>query len=189
MINVSPIEQYHSLLLPSLYKCLPQILNEDALTLGICSVLLNGSVEQRCGFNSLCAYASVNHLHLHTYYLNYPMKLETIVVEHLAGRCYVLENFPAKAFVFQVTTKEELSSTVNDIYMLVNLFIQKNVAHNVFISRGLSFDKSKSLTETSKRDCIRIYLWARTSSYGSKELEEFNPALCELFGHLVLKSF
>lgn len=39
------------------------------------------------------------------------------VVEHLAGRCYVLETYPAKAFVFQVTTKEELASTVKYSYL------------------------------------------------------------------------
>ncbi|CAH1400078.1 unnamed protein product [Nezara viridula] len=189
MINVSPLERYHCLLLPSLYECLPQVLlNQEALNLGISSVLLNGSVEQRAGFNSLGGYASVNHLHFHTYYLNNPMKLETIEVEHLMGRCYILENYPAKAFVFQVKSKEELSLTVNDIHLLVNLFIEKNVAHNLFISRGLSFERSKCSTETSKRDCVRIYLWARTPTFGSKALDEFNPALCELFGHLVIKT-
>nr|XP_014279245.1 GDP-D-glucose phosphorylase 1 isoform X2 [Halyomorpha halys]XP_024217198.1 GDP-D-glucose phosphorylase 1 isoform X2 [Halyomorpha halys] len=188
MINVSPHERFHCLLLPSLYKCLPQILNKEALNLGISSVLLNGSVEQRAGFNSLCGYASVNHLHLHTYYLNQPMKLETIVVKHLIGNCFVLENYPAKAFVFQVTTKGELNEIVNDIYLLVNLFIQKNVAHNLFITRGLGFERSKGSKETSERDCVRIYVWARTSSFGYKTLDEFNPAICELFGHLIVKT-
>lgn len=33
----------------------------------------------RLGFNSLCAYSSVNHLHFHTWYSEYPSYLEAVV--------------------------------------------------------------------------------------------------------------
>ena len=33
----------------------------------------------RVGYNSLCAYASVNHLHLHGWYLNHQIGIEFLV--------------------------------------------------------------------------------------------------------------
>lgn len=42
-------------------------------------VLLSGVKNFKAAFNSLCAYASVNHLHWHLYYLqHHQLRLETI---------------------------------------------------------------------------------------------------------------
>jgi hypothetical protein len=38
----------------------------------------------RVGFNGLCAYASVNHLHCHLYYLQHRMLLEYVVSINVA---------------------------------------------------------------------------------------------------------
>ena len=40
------------------------------------------------GFNSLCAHASVNHLHFHTWYSEHPSYLETAV-----SQCWSLHSF------------------------------------------------------------------------------------------------
>lgn len=69
IINNSPIELGHILLLPQMYKCNKQVLNIDAVRLAIDVSLLTCSHGFFVGFNSINAYASVNHLHLHAYYL------------------------------------------------------------------------------------------------------------------------
>ena len=69
IINVSPIEIGHCLLVPSLEQNLPQILNEYSIRLALQVMASSGRSNFKMAFNSLCAYASVNHLHWHMYYL------------------------------------------------------------------------------------------------------------------------
>ncbi|XP_022800376.1 GDP-D-glucose phosphorylase 1-like [Stylophora pistillata] len=79
IINNSPIEYGHSLLVPSINSCLPQILTEEALLLSMETALLSSHRGFRVGFNSLCAYSSVNHLHFHLWYCEHPSYLQTVV--------------------------------------------------------------------------------------------------------------
>ena len=69
IINVSPIEFGHCLFLPHIQRCLPQALTKQAIESALKLMLLSRSKAMKMGFNSLCAYASVNHLHWHLYYL------------------------------------------------------------------------------------------------------------------------
>lgn len=106
VVNVSPLEYCHVLLVPTPEKCLPQMLTESGLktaidfslvsgnrylrffnpqTLKICYTVHNTQVFVVCrryfrvGFNSLGGFASVNHLHFHGYLLEHDMFLETTV--------------------------------------------------------------------------------------------------------------
>merc|ERR1719508_211216 len=76
IINVSPLEYGHCLLVPQVEDCLPQVQTEYSVLLALKVMLLSGSGTFRMGFNSLCAYASVNHLHWHCYYTNHFLKLQ-----------------------------------------------------------------------------------------------------------------
>ena len=83
LINVSPIDIGHCLLVPNIEKVLPQqvqlvntwqpyilsrqITEESALA-ALHFLSLSTSPDIRIGFNSLCAHASVNHMHWHVYY-------------------------------------------------------------------------------------------------------------------------
>ncbi|OAD55800.1 GDP-D-glucose phosphorylase 1, partial [Eufriesea mexicana] len=78
-VNVSPLEYCHSLLLPQRDKQLPQAITKYSLFKAIELFSLSSSLYLRVVFNSLCAHASVNHLHWHLYYLNWKMLLEYIV--------------------------------------------------------------------------------------------------------------
>jgi GDP-D-glucose phosphorylase len=69
IINVSPIDIGHCLLVPSLEENLPQILTESSIRLALQVAASSGRSNFKMAFNSLCAYASVNHLHWHMYYL------------------------------------------------------------------------------------------------------------------------
>ena len=69
IINVSPIEFGHCLLVPGLEECRPQVLTEHSIVLALKTMASSGRKNFKMAFNSLCAYASVNHLHWHLYYL------------------------------------------------------------------------------------------------------------------------
>ena len=70
IINNSPIEQGHCLIVPNMHSNLNQLLNIDSIKLAVDLILLSTSKNIIIGFNSVQAYASVNHLHMHLYYLN-----------------------------------------------------------------------------------------------------------------------
>ncbi|GFY50580.1 GDP-D-glucose phosphorylase 1 [Trichonephila inaurata madagascariensis] len=185
LINVSPLEFGHSLLVPYIDKCLPQVLNFDALRLAIEIILISSDSYFRLGFNSLGAYASVNHLHFHAYYLNYNLYLESAAATHLIGRCFTLTSFPSEGFVFEVLQKEDITEVASSVMQLINFLVEKRLPHNIFLTRGDVLDPSK------KKDCaqcsVRLYVWARKAYYGAKNDLSFNVAVCELAGHIPIK--
>ena len=69
IINVSPIEFGHCLFLPEVSQCHPQALTLHAIRSALKLVMLSKCKNFKVAFNSLCAFASVNHLHWHVYYL------------------------------------------------------------------------------------------------------------------------
>ncbi|XP_073974004.1 GDP-D-glucose phosphorylase 1 isoform X2 [Rhodnius prolixus] len=171
-INASPLEFGHSLLLPALFEKLPQILTFGSIEFAICTLLSNHNPAFRIGFNSLCAYASVNHLHLHAYYLKQPMLLEWIEVNHLSGNCYVLEKHPSKGYVFEIKALVDIHPIIRDIYKLTNFFTENKIAHNMYVTYGLCFERARFLERTTERDCIRIYIWARTYSQAEESYNQ-----------------
>lgn len=185
VINVSPLEFGNCLFLPSLYSCLPQVITLDSLVEATEILLLSASPAFRVGFNGLCAFSSLNHLHYHTYYLDIQMPLETIEVEHFSGPCYTLTAFPSKGFVFQLKVGEDPVILARNVYKLTNFLQESEEPHNLYMTRSIPFDQK---TDDLRRNYIRVYVWARTPMYGSKSLTTLHPALCELFGHLAVKT-
>ncbi|PSN39365.1 GDP-D-glucose phosphorylase 1 [Blattella germanica] len=182
IINVSPLEYGHSLFVPSLFSCLPQVATLESIQLVIELLLLSNSPTLRIGFNGLCAYASVNHLHYHLYYLNQRMLLENIKVEHLSGSCYQLIDYPAPGFVFQLPENKSIQDLARDVYRLTNYFQNANQPYNVYMTRGSRFNTG------SEYDTVRVYVWARKPTSEVKSEFSLKPAICELFGHFVVKA-
>lgn len=184
-INTSPLGDFHSLILPKIDSKLPQVINEYSLNIAIQLLLLSASPAIRIGFNSLCAFASVNHLHLHLYYLEYKMYLEYCDIEQFSGPCHKIIDYPSKGFVFILKSSDLLSDFVKTVFIMINYLQQKNIPHNIFITRALVKDLNTS-DFNDLRNCVRVFIWARISS-GDKRMDKFSPATCELFGHLVFK--
>ncbi|XP_063427915.1 GDP-D-glucose phosphorylase 1-like [Mytilus trossulus] len=180
MVNVSPLEYGHILICPDIDASKPQLLDEYALKLAINCQLLSKHKGFRLGFNSLCAFASVNHQHVHAYYLEQEIFAEKCPVQHLKGPVYELDVIPCKGFVFQLfgTTVDQLTK---DVIKMTEYLQSNEVAHNVFITRGTAFG------DNSKEDTIRIYVWPRAKFIGVKEEAAFNVAVVELAGHLPIK--
>ncbi|CAK9832969.1 GDP-D-glucose phosphorylase 1 [Anthophora retusa] len=180
-INVSPMEYCHSLLLPQKYKQLPQVVTKYSLYKAVELFSLSSSLYLRVGFNSLCAYASVNHLHWHLYYLNWNMLLEYIDLKEYAGPVQILYEYPAKGFCIKYSNVRNMDDFVDWAFLLINYLQNAEVAHNVYITRA-------KLDSEGEYEDLRIYIWARKPAKGSKDTAIFNPAICEFFGHLSIKS-
>merc|ERR1719361_733572 len=77
IINVSPIDLGHCLLVPQLECCLPQVLTSKSVRTALDVMYLSQSPHTRIAFNSLCGYASVNHLHFHLYYQSHTLPVQS----------------------------------------------------------------------------------------------------------------
>ncbi|KAB5565578.1 hypothetical protein PHYPO_G00243210 [Pangasianodon hypophthalmus] len=188
IINASPLEFGHCLLVPEPSRCHPQILTPLALQIGVESLFLSADPGYRVGFNSLGAFASVNHLHLHGYYLNHALRIECARAELIfpSKSLYRLVDFP-KAFMFYTDGHEDARATAATVCRLTDLLVERNIAHNVFMTRGCHPD-SEDEAVSSLRHGVRIFIWPRVSCFGTKEESAFNVALCELAGHLPFKN-
>ncbi|XP_077423311.1 GDP-D-glucose phosphorylase 1 [Vanacampus margaritifer] len=185
LVNVSPLEFGHCLFVPDPAHCSPQLLTRLAIQAGIESVLLSSDPAFRVGFNSLGAFASVNHLHLHGYYLKHQLNIESMPVRPLLPEkgFYTLVGFPA-GFLFY-TESEAVKDVASAISHVTDFLVEANVAHNLFMTRGCP-----PCEEDDKllRRGVRIAVWPRVSCFGTKEESTLNVALCELAGHLPFKN-
>lgn len=188
LINVSPLEWGHVLLVPEPARGLPQRLLPGALRAGLEAVLLSSHPGFRIGFNSLGGLASVNHLHLHGYYLAHRLPVEGAPSEPLdpGGHLYLLQAVPAPGFLFYTSGPgPDLEALISRVCRATNYLTDHEIAHNLFVTRGAPPGKT---SPSSALTGIRVILWARKSSFGIKESEAFNVALCELAGHLPVKT-
>eukprot|EP00936_MAST-01D_sp_MAST-1D-sp1_P001893 g1893.t1 len=119
IVNVSPLTPGHFILAPFTALQLPQVLTADALLLGLVLVQSSRRFDFRVVFNSLGAWASVNHLHLHGVYLDgvtrsgaFPAELAArralVPGGHRIGQKWVLHveetiDYPSPAIVLRLT--------------------------------------------------------------------------------------
>ncbi|XP_042329075.1 GDP-D-glucose phosphorylase 1 [Sceloporus undulatus] len=187
-INVSPLEFGHVLLLPDPALALPQILTPEALRFGLEAVLLSAHPGFRVGFNSLGAFASVNHLHLHGYYLNWELLVESAPCKPLlpeSGLFLLQDDFPAPGFLFYSKEGRQVERLAGQVARVTDYLVKKEVAHNLFVTRGAA---PKGPVHARARPGIRVVVWPRRACFGAKDKSAFNVALCELAGHLPIKT-
>lgn len=183
IINISPLEYGNVLLVPSPELCQPQIATFQMIRVGVETLLLSASRAFRIGYNSLCAFASVNHLHMHAYYVAHKLPSEYWPSkEVVSGRIHETIGWPAQCFLLQLK-KENYMDVIRDLYQIVKLLQDKDIAHNMFFTRGLTLGPNPQ----DDRQTVRLFLWPRRSSYGVKASDAFNGACCELGGHLPVK--
>jgi len=49
------------------------------------------------------------------------------------------------------------------VFIMINYLQQKNIPHNIFITRALAKDLNNADLNNS-RNCVRVFIWARTFS-------------------------
>lgn len=183
IINNSPIEDCSSLLLPYIHQQLPQILTAEGINLATNILLLSNSKSFKVAFNSLGGNCSVNHQHFHMYYLRDKLYLETASLVKLIGPCWTVEDYPAKCFVFVMNDASEIEETIANTMRLVKFLVKENIAHNLFITRGVGTEPSKSGQNFSP---LRFIIWARNFAAGVKDPFELVPASSELSGQVII---
>ncbi|RDX94392.1 GDP-L-galactose phosphorylase 1, partial [Mucuna pruriens] len=181
-INVSPIEYGHVLLIPRIFECLPQRIDHESFLLALHMAVEARNPYFRLGYNSLGAFATINHLHFQAYYLALPFPIEkapTKTIAKLSSSVKIskLLNYPVRGLVFEGGhTLEDLANAVSEACICLQ---HDNIPYNVLIS-----------------DCGRqVFLlpqcYAEKQALGEVGAElletQVNPAVWEISGHMVLK--
>ncbi|XP_042659895.1 GDP-D-glucose phosphorylase 1 [Tyto alba] len=183
-INASPLDRGHVLLLPEPARGLPQALPAAGLRAGLEAVLLSAHPGFRLGFNGLAAGASVNHLHLHGFYLRRPLPLESAPARPLCPRrrLSLLTGVPAPAFLFFAAGPAALPALAGDVCRAAEHLRDRGLAYNVFATRG---DPPAGGGGAAGRG-LRVLLWPRQPRFGAEAGAGFGVAVCELAGFLPL---
>ncbi|KAJ6775915.1 GDP-D-GLUCOSE PHOSPHORYLASE 1 [Salix koriyanagi] len=139
-------------------------------------------IEYGHGYNSLGAFATINHLHFQAYYLAVPFPIEKAPAKEIGTlnggmKISELVNYPVRGLVFEGgNTLLDLSRGVSDACICLQ---ENNIPYNVLIA-----------------DCgNRIFLlpqcYAEKQALGEVSSElldtQVNPAVWEISGHMVLK--
>ena len=181
-INVSPIEYGHVLLIPRIFECLPQRIDRESLLLALHMAAEAANPYFRLGYNSLGAFATINHLHFQAYYLAVPFPIEKAPAKKITtldGGVKVSEllKYPVRGLVFEGgDSLEDLSNAVSNSCICLQ---DNNIPYNVLIS------------DCGKRVFILPQCYAEKQALGEVSAElldtQVNPAVWEISGHMVLK--
>ncbi|KAK6266650.1 hypothetical protein QUC31_017487 [Theobroma cacao] len=185
-INVSPIEYGHVLLIPHVLDCLPQRIDHDSFLLAIHLAREAADPFFRVGYNSLGAFATINHLHFQAYYLEVPFPIEKAPIQRISTEeglqdteviVSQLLNYPVRGLVFK---GGKSAQDLSDVVANTCIFLQtNNIPFNVLIS------------DCGKRVFLLPQCYAEKQAIGevSQELlhTQVNPAVWEIGGHMVLK--
>ncbi|XP_077244698.1 GDP-L-galactose phosphorylase 2-like [Tasmannia lanceolata] len=184
-INVSPIEYGHVLLIPRLLDCLPQSIDQESSLLALRMAAEAANPFFRLGYNSLGAFATINHLHFQAYYLSVPFPVEKAPMRRITTmkgmengvKIFQLLNYPVRGLVFEGgNSLQDLSSVVSKSCIWLQ---NNNVPYNALIS------------DSGKRVFLFPQCYAEKQALRevSQELldTQVNPAVWEISGHMVLK--
>ncbi|MCL7042271.1 hypothetical protein MKW94_010726 [Papaver nudicaule] len=181
-INVSPIEYGHVLLIPRILECLPQSIDHKSLLLAIQMASEAGNPYFRLGYNSLGAFATINHLHFQAYYLAVPFPIEKAAMRKIATlddevKVSELLNYPVRGLVYEGGNDMlALSDAVSDACICLQ---DNNIPYNVLIA------------DSGKRVFVLPQCYAEKQALGEVNPElldtQVNPAVWEISGHMVLK--
>ncbi len=82
----------------------------------------------------------------------------------MTGPCWEFadEDYPSPGFVFTLLgiSGAEIDAFLSDAYTLISYLQANDIAHNVYVTRG------SSKCQSGHFDSIRLFVWARTPSYG-----------------------
>ncbi|KAK7841707.1 gdp-l-galactose phosphorylase 1 [Quercus suber] len=185
-INVSPIEYGHVLMIPRLLDYLPQRIDHKSFLFAVHMAREAADPLFRVGYNSLGAFATINHLHYQAYYLAVPLPVEKAPNRRVGeekGLCdegvvvSELWNYPTRGLVFEGgNTIRDLSDVVASSCICLQ---NKNIPFNVLIS------------DCGKRIFLFPQCFAEKQALGEVSQEildtQVNPAVWEISGHIVLK--
>eukprot|EP00755_Sulcionema_specki_P027481 Sspe_Gene.16911::Locus_5978_Transcript_1_3_Confidence_0.400_Length_1811::g.16911::m.16911 len=142
VVNASPMFLGHSLLVPHPRKCLNQVLTPEAVCLAMAMVGSSTTPHFRVVYNSLDAFASINHLHLHPLFLSAPFPVERTPTRKVGERDGVAismsDSYPCHVVVLDQPPPEAVLSL--SLHM-----VKEKTPHNiVFAPHAVFFFPRKS---------------------------------------------
>lgn len=183
LINVSPIEYGHVLLVPRILDCLPQQLDASVMHLALRMAAESDNRFFRVGFNSLGAYATINHLHFQGYYLYEDFPIERAATTHLFSIKSGVEvsatvDYPVRILVAD-GSRANFTEFSAVLATMCEHFQQNNMPYNIFVCNS---------------GC-RVFVIPQLFSIAAANGEipedlldtQVNPAVFEIAGHMVLK--
>jgi GDP-L-galactose phosphorylase len=99
LINMSPIEYGHVLLVPRVNDCIPQVVDQTSLLFALQCVHEVHNPFFRFGYNSLGAFGTINHLHFQGYFLEHPYPAErapTVAIKGLPDKVCFRQALPPR---------------------------------------------------------------------------------------------
>lgn len=191
LINNAPMTRSHFLIVPHPAARLPQSLTPYSVRVAIelCRGLAaDGDGGILLGFNSICAFASVNHLHLHAYRVDLAPEQEQDLKEVNSGSIPALHravmplhwtrDFPVAVVTGQVPGLRvdalTTEASLNVLLAVIETVQSHDCAHNVlFFCDGVGD--------------VSAVVYCRAKAVGVKDAGMVNLALSELSGHLFAK--
>lgn len=160
LINNSPLTKYHSLICPRLSESLPQIITKDSIEFAIDFITGLNDRSYRIGYNSLGAFASVNHLHMHLMHVPEKLFIEDAVSANgencersSSSRQYLLRNVYSlqnrKSSRLQPIFTDWIFQHLHSVYQYLNGLIRTMLRVN-----------------WSRSPIISVWIQYRTISYG-----------------------
>lgn len=122
---MSPIEYGHVLLIPRVLDCLPQRIDHDSLLLALHLAKEAADPFFRIGYNSLGAFATINHLHFQVTFHTHIYKSFPIILL-IALWCALSDNW----FLYHV-------SLLQAYYLSVKFPVEKAPTRKVMTKKGL----------------------------------------------------
>ncbi|XP_065197894.1 GDP-D-glucose phosphorylase 1-like [Sycon ciliatum] len=183
IINDSPIDHGHVLLVPHRLAMdgSPQSITEYGLRYAVDLFLLSRSRNWIVVFNSLCALASVNHLHFQAMYTKTSIPVQNWHTEHLENSLYRLDD-RYHSFGFLVSWRGNSEQLTLDVLRVVKVLNANSIAHNVVMVRG----QSVSSALYPGLLVPRVIIFPRKHFLGAKQQSmHFNVAALELAGLLL----
>ncbi|VDL46852.1 unnamed protein product [Hymenolepis diminuta] len=188
--NVSPFEFGHSLIVPNCDKLYNQVLRKSPLHMALTTMLLSANDYLCLGFNSLLAYASVNHLHFHLWYSTHRLYASVCPIrgKEYLPRHMELDFHPVDNFVFEFNSHKDFQSTFECLWKVIEECQRLQIAHNLFAARNAS-------------GVLRVVFWPRRTAFEAKAclrhlseelpgsestVADFDVAVAELAGMLVV---
>lgn len=135
--NKFPFVPYHSLLVPEQEKNHPQFLRRRFHYYAY--DLIKAAEGFVIGYNSIGAFASVNHLHFQMFVKNQPLAVENEMWKHNSG----IKEYPAKCFVFE---------SKRTSWDFIKMLHEKNIPYNILYTKKktyifpMNFQKSHKYT-------------------------------------------
>ena len=207
LINVSPIEYGHVLLVPRVASRLPQLVDVESAALALRFAAEADNPYLRLCYNSLGAFGTVNHLHFQAYFLATPFAVEVAATAPLpplppreknvaaavagssarfgvapasltAPRVSTTVGYPARALVFEAT-RGDLDGLAAALGDACSRLAAANVPHNVFV------------VDCGQRAFLFPNVFGTNKANGTVPEDlldtQVDPACFELAGHMVFK--